>query len=101
MITICCTCGATRNTIIVCVRCRENLLLEIISLHDELARLKRGDFTDEELQNLCHNLDESDYEKFCAGCTEYQRKLFGKSPSDADAAIDRRNEAKGALRDGR
>ncbi len=50
---------------------------KIYQLEEEIARLKRGDFTPEELQNLCHNLDESDREAFCKGCLEYQKKLFG------------------------
>jgi len=44
----------------------------------EVERLKAGNFTPEELQNLCHNLSDEDYSKFCDGCDEYQRKLFGK-----------------------
>jgi hypothetical protein len=55
-----------------------NLLLLI-----ENRRLKRGNFTPEEFQNLCHNLSEKDKEKFFQGCAEYQRKLFG------EAAVDR------------
>lgn len=43
----------------------------------EIARLKRGDFTEEEFQNLCHNFSEQDAKRFKAGCEEYQRKLFG------------------------
>lgn len=48
----------------------------------EIARLKRGEFTPEEFQNLCHHRDESpgctraDFE---IGCREYQEKLFGKT----------------------
>jgi hypothetical protein len=45
----------------------------------EVERLKRGDFTPEEFQNLCHNLSEDDKEKFVEGCREYQKKLFGES----------------------
>lgn len=49
----------------------------------EIARLKRGDFTPEEFQNLCHNRHESpgctraDFE---AGCVQFQEKLFGPAP---------------------
>ena len=50
---------------------------------DEIDRLKNGDFTPEELQNLCHNLTSCDYKEFCDGCTAYQRKLFnGHSRED-------------------
>jgi hypothetical protein len=47
---------------------------------EEITRLKRGEFTPEEFQALCHHRDErpgctrADFE---AGCDEYQRKLFG------------------------
>lgn len=45
----------------------------------EIERLKRGDFTPEEFQNLCHNLPEHcTHEVFDAGCRQYQSKLFGK-----------------------
>lgn len=46
-------------------------------LADEVARLKRGEFTEEELQELCHNLGEEDADAFFAGCCQYQHKLFG------------------------
>lgn len=36
---------------------------EIDRLLEEIARLKRGDFTEEEFQNLCHNLSETVKEK--------------------------------------
>lgn len=56
----------------------------IQALRDEVARLKRGDFTAEEFQNLCHNLPEDcTSEAFCNGCEEYQKKLFGESPITA------------------
>ena len=53
-------------------------LVRIRELEREVARLKSGDFTEEEFQNLCHNLDESDECRFKAGCEAYQAKLFGK-----------------------
>jgi hypothetical protein len=46
----------------------------------EIRRLKRGEFTPEEFQALCHHRDEqpgctrADFE---AGCQEYQKSLFG------------------------
>lgn len=58
---------------------------EWIARHDEacaeVARLRRGEFTDVEFQNLCHNLHEKGecmLEAFDGGCQEYQKKLFGR-----------------------
>lgn len=47
----------------------------------ESSRLRRGEFNDFELQNLCHNLDEKDKDKdkFIKGCSDYQKMLFGQS----------------------
>ena len=39
-------------------------------------------FTEEEFQNLCHNLSEDDEARFCDGCDSYQRKLFGRCRTD-------------------
>ena len=47
------------------------------SLEAEIARLKKGDFTEEEFQNLCHNFSETDKAAFVLGCQNYQKKLFG------------------------
>lgn len=49
----------------------------------ECERLKAGKFSPTELQNLCHNLDESDYSAFCDGCSRYQKELFGKSREES------------------
>jgi hypothetical protein len=49
-------------------------------LEKEVARLKSGDFTEEEFQNLCHKFSDSDKTSFCNGCESYQAKLFGQSP---------------------
>lgn len=49
-------------------------------LLDELARLRRGDFTPEEFQNLCHNIPTGCAEEFCDGCEQYHQQLFGGSP---------------------
>ena len=52
----------------------------------EINRLKRGDFTPEEFQNLCHHRDEKEgctQACFFDGCAEYQTKLFGKSERDS------------------
>jgi hypothetical protein len=46
---------------------------------DEIERLLRGDFTEEEFQNLCHKHTGEDAARFRQGCEEYQRKLFGSS----------------------
>lgn len=46
---------------------------------NESSRLRRGEFKDFELQNLCHNLDEKDKDKFIKGCSNYQKMLFGQS----------------------
>ncbi len=40
------------------------LLLSALTLADEVERLRRGDFTEQEFQNLCHNFDESDERRF-------------------------------------
>ncbi len=40
-------------------------------------RLRRGDLTEEEVQNLCHNLPEDCPKKFAEGCRAYNAKLFG------------------------
>lgn len=55
---------------------------QILKLIDDWHRLKRGDFTEEEFQNLCHNCDENDAARFKKGCEAYQRKLFGTSSID-------------------
>ena len=49
------------------------------SLLTEVDRLKRGEFTEEEFQSLCHNFSEDDACRFRQGCVEYQRKLFGEA----------------------
>src|SRR5215467_88781 len=46
-------------------------------LFNELERLKRGDFTEAEFHNLCHNLKADDRKRFEQGCKDYQDKLFG------------------------
>ncbi len=46
-------------------------------LESEIVRLKRGDFTEKEFQDLCHGFSADDCERFKAGCKEYQRQLFG------------------------
>lgn len=56
----------------------ELLVEKMQKLEEENKRLREGRFTDPELQNLCHNLDEKDERAFSAGCVEYQKKLFGR-----------------------
>ena len=64
-------------------RNRPGLLRETLTfLHKEVYRLKSGEFTEEEFQNLCHGFSEADKCKFFQGCHEYQRKLFGISERD-------------------
>lgn len=64
---------------------RSSALMRIKELDkelDEIARLKRGDFTKEEFQNLCHNRHEKEgctAQDFFNGCAEYQKSLFGTS----------------------
>ena len=58
---------------------------DIRRLVAEVRRLKRGDFTPKEFQDLCHHRDERPgctRESFEAGCREYQRKLFGSGGND-------------------
>jgi hypothetical protein len=52
-------------------------------LENEVLRLKEGNFTEEEFQNLCHNKSVQDgYECFKQGCNEYQKKLFGRCQNE-------------------
>lgn len=51
----------------------------------EVERLRRGDFTPEEFQGLCHHRDKRPGCKpaeFFQGCEDYQRKLFGYAEAD-------------------
>lgn len=54
---------------------RENEILK-----KEINRLKEGNLSEEEFQNLCHNLCKLKLtrEQFEQGCRDYQDKLFGK-----------------------
>lgn len=54
------------------------------SIEHELNRYKEGNLTNDELQNLCHNLHLKNGDKivctrgnFIKGCHEYQDELFG------------------------
>src|SRR5690348_6421765 len=48
----------------------------------EIERLREGEFSETEFQNLCHCIPENDRDSFFTGCTDYQRKLFGKAERD-------------------
>lgn len=50
---------------------------EVKKLLSEINRLKSGDFTEEEFQNLCHKFQEDDACRFAEGCVRYNEKLFG------------------------
>lgn len=53
------------------------LLAENEQLAAEVERLKSGNFTEDEFQNLCHNEPvQSGKERFKAGCVAYCAKLF-------------------------
>lgn len=75
--------------------CYQNLLAERDRLNDEnnalraeVDRLKRGDWTPEEIHDICHNLHgKVDARAFADGCAAEQRKLYGCAP-DADAAAE-------------
>lgn len=58
---------------------------ELAALRAENERLRRGDFTPEEFQELCHNRDKNPRctpAAFFDGCEDYQRKLFGYCEAD-------------------
>lgn len=58
----------------------EKRINRVEELKNEVDRLKEGRFTDEELQNLCHNLTCAQREAFEKGCREYTDRLFGADP---------------------
>lgn len=55
----------------------DDLVEKILTLTKERDRLQRGEFTSDELQNLCHNLSTVDRKAFFDGCDAEQEKLFG------------------------
>lgn len=57
-----------------CPYCRDQKIAE---LEKEVERLKKGNFTEQERQNLCHNLSQDDVNNFGLGCFHYQVELFG------------------------
>lgn len=57
----------------------KELIKENDALRLENQRLKEGNFTPEEFQNLCHNLGrDCTLPVFDQGCKSYQESLFGK-----------------------
>lgn len=63
----------------------------IAELEAELTRLKRGEFTPEEFQRLCHHWDERPgctREAFEQGCREYQKKLFGEGTCETGVSVE-------------
>jgi hypothetical protein len=80
---------------VTCARCVAGLLAardaENRELRAEVERLKRGDFTPEEFQNLCHNLHEKPgctLELQGKGCDAFQKKLFGRAWHSSDATAE-------------
>jgi hypothetical protein len=75
-----------------------------IDLEKEVARLKEGNFTEEEFQNLCHKFQQEDITRFCKGCENYQTKLFGRSPitelkNERDKLLAEIEDAKNLVKD--
>ncbi len=61
---------------------RTKLLAENHALTQEIARLKAGQFTEGEFQDLCHDKFPCTREEFEQGCKDYQDKLFGSDCSE-------------------
>lgn len=79
----CMGCHAKRSEVEDALQIHE-LQCRVHALELEVQRLLRGDFTPEEFQNLCHHRNEKPgctREEFEAGCREYQRRLFGATPT--------------------
>src|SRR5688572_27790919 len=75
------------EAVIETVKARNAFAAEVLELEKEINRLKAGNFTEEEFQNLCHNKQIQDgYECFKQGCNEYQKKLFGKCQNEEELA---------------
>jgi hypothetical protein len=67
--------------------CQRNqeFLSRALTAEKEVERLRAGNFTKEEIHDICHNLHGTvGANEFTKGCTEEQRKLYGCAP-DADA----------------
>lgn len=65
-----CSCGASEWN---------RMAQRLDELERENARLRRGEFTPAELQEICHNLSPNPdkREAFFEGCANYQRQVFG------------------------
>ncbi len=53
----------------------------VLTLISEVRRLKRGEFSPDEFQSLCHHRDEKPgctEIDFKNGCAEYWKRLFGE-----------------------
>lgn len=76
------------------------IVAELAAAQAEVVRLKRGAFTPEEFQTLCHHRDEKlgcTPLEFAQGCVEYQRLLFGHPSAEARIALAlRASEPEGA-----
>lgn len=68
------------------------------SLRNDLDRLKSGQWTTEEVNDICHNLHSVvNARQFADGCTSEQRKLYGCAP-DADRVAELQNDLDNANR---
>jgi len=62
------------------------LVRRLMSVEAEVMRLRRGEFTPQEFQDLCHNKSVQDgFEAFADGCETYQEKLFGRCRTKGQA----------------
>jgi len=62
------------------------LVRRLMSAEAEVTRLRRGEFTPQEFQDLCHNKSVQDgFEAFADGCETYQEKLFGRCRTKGQA----------------
>jgi hypothetical protein len=63
------------------------ILVDLCTLILDNVRLRRGNFSPEEVHNICHNLEITvPVEEFCKGCALEQKKLYGRAPDAEDAA---------------
>lgn len=74
---------------------------EISLLQGEITRLKEGDFTPEEFQNLCHNNYPCSLKEFRQGCRDYQCWLFGAATVSREEEVESVEEEKAQERQGK